>query len=104
MPRTARRTASSGLAACASAKVRDLRPPGNPEWRYTIFLSALSEVRTTFSALMMITWSPMSMCGAKVGLCLPRRMRAASVERRPSTRSSASITNHLRVISLALGL
>src|SRR3546814_1504192 len=58
----------------------------------------------TFSALTTITWSPMSRWGAYTGLCFPRRMRAASVESRPRTRSSASITNHLRVISLALGL
>ena len=67
-------------------------------------LVGLVEVSTTFSALTMITWSPVSMWGAKVGLCLPRRMRATSVARRPSTRPSASTTCHARVISLALGL
>ena len=45
---------------------------------------------------MMMTWSPVSMWGAKVGLCLPRRMRATSVARRPSTRPSASTTYQRR--------
>ena len=44
------------------------------------------------SALTTMTWSPVSMWGAKVGLCLPRRMRATSVARRPRTRPSASTT------------
>ena len=44
------------------------------------------------------------MCGAKIGLCLPRRMRATSVHSRPSTRPSASTTCHARWISLAFGV
>ncbi len=43
------------------------------------------------------------MCGAKIGLCLPRRTRATSVHRRPRTRPSASTTCQARVISLAFG-
>jgi hypothetical protein len=43
---------------------------------------------------MMMTLSPMSMCGVKVGLCLPRRRMATSVASRPTTRFSASISTH----------
>ena len=46
---------ASGRLAIASANVRDLRPPGYPECRYTSFLSALSEVSTTLSAFTTIT-------------------------------------------------
>src|SRR5881392_1432488 len=52
----------------------------------------------------MITWSPVSTCGAKIGLCLPRRTRATSVATRPSTRPSASTTCHARLMSLGLGV
>src|SRR5262245_66447318 len=51
----------------------------------------------------MMTWSPVSMWGAKVGLCLPRRMRATAVARRPRTRPSASTTYQARWISDAFG-
>ena len=53
-------------------------PPGCPECRQAIFLVSLPPVSTTFAALMMMRLSPTSMCGAKIGLCLPRRMTAAS--------------------------
>src|SRR5689334_25308133 len=43
---------------------------------------------------MMTTWSPQSTCGVKLGLCLPRRMLATIVARRPTTRPSASIRCH----------
>src|SRR4051794_37931140 len=52
----------------------------------------------------MTTKSPVSMCGAKVGLCLPRRRMAAWEASRPSTTSVASITCQARVISPGLGL
>ena len=52
----------------------------------------------------MITKSPVSTCGAKVGLCLPRRSVAAWEASRPSTTSVASITCQARVISPGLGL
>src|ERR1700693_5003327 len=42
---------------------------------------------------MMITWSPVFKCGVKVGLCLPRRILATELARRPSTWSVASTTN-----------
>src|SRR3954470_14038796 len=44
------------------------------------------------------------MWGAKIGLCLPRRIRAASVHTRPSTLPSASMTCQARWISLAFGV
>src|SRR5215207_3107274 len=69
-----------------------------------ILRSALSAVSTTLSALTMITWSPVSMCGANTGLCLPRRTRATSVASRPSTMPSASTTCQARWISEAFGL
>src|SRR5256885_15940947 len=53
---------------------------------------------------MAITKSPVSTCGAKTGLCLPRRSVAAWVARRPSTTSAASITCHRRSISPGFGL
>ena len=49
------------------------------------------------------TWSPVSTWGAKYGRCLPRRIRATSVARRPSTRPSASTRCQARSISLGFG-
>ena len=49
------------------------------------------------------TWSPVSTCGAQIGLCLPRSSVAISVARRPRIAPSASITCHCRVMSAALG-
>src|SRR5918995_3315369 len=69
-----------------------------------VLRSALSAVSTTLSALTMMTWSPVSMCGANTGLCLPRRTRATSVASRPSTMPSASTTCQARWISEAFGL
>src|SRR5690349_21617943 len=43
---------------------------------------------------MMTTWSPQSTCGVKLGLCLPRRIFATIVARRPTTSPSASIRCH----------
>src|SRR5881409_548851 len=57
-----------------------------------------------FSALTTTTKSPVSRCGANVGLCLPRSRVAAWTASRPSTTSLASMTCHVRVISLGLGL
>src|SRR5688572_13297666 len=37
-------------------------------------------------------WSPVSMCGVKLALCLPLRRMAICVQRRPSTLSVASTT------------
>src|SRR5918998_3376970 len=66
--------------------------------------SALSDVSTTLSALTTITWSPVSMCGANTGLCLPRSTRATSVASRPRTMPSASTTYQARWISEAFGV
>src|SRR5256885_3418370 len=51
----------------------------------------------------MITGSPVSRLGAKVALCLPRRIVATCVARRPSVAPSASTTRHSRCTSLAFG-
>jgi len=51
-------------------------------------------VSATLPAFTMTTKSPVSTCGAKVGLCLPRSSVAAWVAKRPSTTSEASITCH----------
>src|SRR5437867_3776385 len=51
----------------------------------------------------MITGSPVSRLGAKVALCLPRRIVATCVARRPSVAPSASTTRHARCTSLAFG-
>jgi hypothetical protein len=64
----------------------------------------LAPVRATFSALMMMTKSPVSTCGAKVGLCLPRSSTAVWLARRPSTTSVASMTSQARVTSPGLGV
>src|SRR5690625_5049816 len=53
---------------------------------------------------MMMTKSPPSRGGAKVGLCLPRSNAAAWVASRPRTTSVASMTYQARSISPALGL
>src|SRR4029453_6351424 len=52
---------------------------------------------------MMITWSPVSTWGAKIGFCLPRRMRATWAASRPRTWPSASTTYQSRVRSRARG-
>src|SRR3954468_14736160 len=57
-----------------------------------------------FDALTTTTWSPVSAFGVKIGLCLPRSSVATSVARRPSTRPSASMTCHPRVISELVGV
>src|SRR4051794_27286281 len=50
----------------------------------------------------MTTWSPQSTCGVKLGLCLPRRMLATIVARRPTTSPSASIRCHFFSTSAGL--
>src|SRR2546430_10804618 len=52
----------------------------------------------------MTTGSPVSRFGVNVGLCLPRRVRAACVATRPSTAPSASMTRQCRSISLPFAL
>src|SRR4029450_4378809 len=65
--------------------------------------SRLRPVSRTLAALMTITWSPVSTWGAKIGLCLPRRMRATWAASRPRTWPSASTTYQSRVRSRARG-
>src|SRR3954469_6260094 len=48
--------------------------------------------------------SPQSMCGVKVGLCLPRRRMAMIEARRPRTSPSASISTHFFCTSAVLML
>ena len=54
------------------------------------------------SALTTITKSPMSMCGAKVGLFLPRSVDAMTEASRPRVLPSASTMNQSRVVSTLL--
>src|SRR5690242_5747388 len=53
---------------------------------------------------MMMTKSPPSTWGAKVGLCLPRRRIAVWLARRPRTTSVASMTCQVRVTSAGFGV
>lgn len=68
-------------------------------------LAALPLVSTTLSASIITTWSPVSMCGANVGLCLPWStvggLRAQAAEHQ-----AVSSVDHVpgTVISLAFGL
>src|SRR5260370_5369417 len=61
-------------------------------------------VTFTFAALTITTGSPVSRFGVNVGLCLPRRVRAACVATRPSTAPSASLARQCRWISLPFAL
>src|SRR5699024_6669054 len=72
------------------------RPPIQPEWVRWNFFSSFLPVRTASSQLMMMTWSPQSTLGVKVGLFLPRSRTAALAATRPSGLPAASITYHLR--------
>src|SRR5215831_10458431 len=51
---------------------------------------------------MTMTLSPVSMCGVKIGLCLPRMILATSAARRPRTMPSASTMNHCCSMSLGV--
>src|SRR6186997_3662730 len=64
----------------------------------------LLPVTATFSALTITTKSPVSMCGAYIGLCLPRSSVAAWAASLPSTTSVASITCQAWVMSPGFGL
>ncbi len=103
MPRTAFSITHSGLLARSVSYRVPLMPPGYPEWRYEIFLASLPPVISICDALMTMTLSPTSMCGAKIGLCLPRRMAATSEARRPRTWPLASITYQRRTMCSGFG-
>ena len=57
----------------------------------------------TFSALTTMTKSPVSTCGVKIALCLPRSSTAALAATRPRGWSWASMSHHLRSTSCGLG-
>ncbi len=103
MPRTAFSITQSGLVARSVSYRVPVIPPGYPEWRYEIFLASLPPVISICAALMTMTLSPTSMCGAKIGLCLPRRIAATSEARRPRTRPLASITYQRRTMCSGFG-
>src|SRR5205823_7645229 len=67
-----------------------------------LFCSSFFPVSRTFSALMTTTKSPVSTCGVKIVFSFPRNKLAAFTATWPSTWFLASITHHLREISLAL--
>lgn len=69
-------------------------PPGRPECRRYSLSCAFLPVTMTFSQLTMITLSPTSAPGVKVGLSLPMRILAHSDAIRPRRRPSASTTYH----------
>src|SRR5215470_14659065 len=60
-------------------------------------------VTRILSALMTITWSPMSRNGVYPGFSLPERIRATREASRPRVCPEASTTYHLRAISCPLG-
>ena len=78
-------------------------PPGIARVAVENFLSPLSAVSTTLSALTMMTWSPVSMWGVKVGLCLPRRMPGHLGGDAAEDEPVGIDTYQARWISLALG-
>src|SRR5699024_7316378 len=104
MPFTTFSTSRSGRSSNCSPNVCLRSPPGWPVCRYESFCSRLFPVRPTLSALTTMTKSPVSRCGAYVGLCLPRSNVATSVASLPSTTFSASITCQERVISPGFGV
>ena len=53
-------------------------------------------LEVTYTALITITKSPVSVCGVNVGLFFPRSTLATTAERRPRGTSVASTTYHLR--------
>src|SRR5439155_23655236 len=73
-----------------------------PEKLMYLFCSSFFPVSRTFSALMTTTKSPVSTCGVKIIFSFPRNKLAAFTATWPSTWFLASITHHLRGISLAL--
>jgi hypothetical protein len=103
MPRTAFSTAATGRAAIRSLYLTARIPPGNPECRYAYLSSPLFPVSSILSALTTTTWSPVSMCGAYIGLCLPRRIVATSEASLPSTTPLASTTYQRRSMCSGFG-
>src|SRR5213075_3255002 len=67
-----------------------------------LFCSSFFPVSLTFSSLMTTNKSPVSTCGVKIVFSFPRNKLAAFTATWPRTWFLASITHHLRGISLAL--
>src|SRR5260370_424927 len=93
IPRTALEIGKVGSISCAFWSVRLRRPPGYPVYRVYSLPRSLAPLTLTLAALITTTWSPVFRCGVNVGLCLPRRILATLLARRPSTWSVASTTN-----------
>src|SRR5713101_9780259 len=93
IPRTAFVIGNVGSSSCALPRVRVRSPPGYPVYRRYSLPRSLAPLTLTLAALITTTWSPVFRCGVNVGLCLPRRILATLLARRPSTWSVASTTN-----------
>src|SRR6266851_2921665 len=93
IPRTALEIGNVGSISCAFWSVRLRRPPGYPVYRVYSLPVSLAPLTLILAALITTTWSPVFRCGVNVGLCLPRRIFATELARRPSTWSVASTTN-----------
>src|SRR5260370_2775198 len=91
--RTAFVIGNVGSISCAFWSVRLRRPPGYPVYRVYSLPRSLAPLTLILAALITTTWSPVFRCGVNVGLCLPRRILATLLARRPSTWSVASTTN-----------
>src|SRR5260370_8517402 len=104
IPRTAFVIGNVGSSSCAFPSVRVRRPPGYPVYRVYSLPSSLAPLILTLDALITTTWSPVFRCGVKVGLCLPRRILATLLARRPRTWSVASTTNQSLLRSAAFAV
>src|SRR5712691_2652472 len=93
IPRTAFVIGNVGSSSCAFPSVRVRSPPGYPVYRVYSLPMSLAPLIFTLDALITTTWSPLFRCGVNVGLCLPRRILATLLARRPKTWSVASTTN-----------
>src|SRR6266851_849403 len=93
IPRTAFVIGNVGSSSCALPSVRVRSPPGYPVYRVYSLPRSLAPLILTLDALITTTWSPVFRCGVNVGLCLPRRILATLLARRPRTWSVASTTN-----------
>src|SRR6266581_4898111 len=93
MPRTALVIGNVGSSSWARCRERFRRPPGYPVYRVYTLPRSLAPLTLTLAALITTTWSPVFRCGVNVGLCLPRRILATLLARRPKTWSVASTTN-----------
>src|SRR5260370_18118806 len=93
IPRTAFVIGNVGSSSCALPSVRVRSPPGYPVYRVYSLPRSLAPLILILDALITTTWSPVFKCGVNVGLCLPRKILATLLARRPSTWSVASTTN-----------